>query len=136
MTGKGKEQLLDLAIQMLEKLDKKNIERPMVGDLFCESIPGYMPRPSVTEIPNLSWKCSNRDLMVLPLGLNELKAITDGKGQPISFTTLIKNASTLLEAELKQPFRIQNEILKRVSNKDTFLERMEGAMRSTSRKKR
>lgn len=77
------------------------------------------------------------DLMELLMVLNELKAITDEKGQPISFTTLIKNASTLLGAELKQPFRIQNEILNRVSDKDTFLERMEGAMRSISlRKKR
>lgn len=74
--------------------------------------------------------------MELLMVLNELKAISDDKGQPISFTTLIRNASSLLGVELKQPFRIQNEILKRVSEKDTFIEKMEGAMRLIVQRKK
>lgn len=104
--------------------------------MFCEPIENYSPRNSITEIPQLRWKGSIRDIMELLMVLNELKVITDESGKPVSFSYLTHIAGMYLGVELKQPFRIQNEILKRVSDKDTFLERMDAAMRSIAQKKR
>lgn len=108
----------------------------MSGDLFCEPIKGYQPSPGISEIPDIRWRSSIRDLVELLMVLNELGVFSDRENNPITFTRLVGIASNTLGVEIKQPFKIRNDILARTGDKDFFTERMEGALRSMARKKK
>ena len=81
----------------------------MSGDLFCEPIKGYQPSPGISEIPDIRWRSSIRDLVELLMVLNELGVFSDRENNPITFTRLVGIASNTLGVEIKQPFKIRNE---------------------------
>ena len=97
----------------------------MSGDLFCEPIKGYQPSPNISELPDIRWRSSIRDLVELLMVLNELGVFSDRENNPINFTRLVGIASNTLGVEIKQPFKIRNDILARTGDKDFFTERME-----------
>lgn len=101
--------MLDLAIKTLERLDNKNLKRPIEGDLFCEPVPGYRPRnnsnPKIQS--SIYWGREAIELKELLTALSLDGAFENASGEPVPFTQVVRNFESFLNIRLGSPGEVK-----------------------------
>jgi len=91
--------LIDHAIRVIKKLDKKNNERPIEGDLFCDPIPGYKPKLNNSTSP-IHWNREPIELKELLTALDLDTAFVNAAGDRIPFSEVVKFFETAFNVSL------------------------------------